>query len=241
VKQTEATELLQQQLGYKFIDESLFFQALSHTSYGHEYLQHLPLSQRNNERLEFLGDAVLDLVISDLLLEKYQDSSEGFLSKLRAAAVCEASLAAIARSLGVQHCLLLGKGEQQSQGHEKASILSCSFEALIAAIYLDGGFSKTYSVVERLFSPFLEEEDLESSFIDYKTQLQELLQAKWKITPTYHLIRSSGPDHSMTFHVEVRKEEEKLAEAEGSSKKQAEQNAAKMALLHMNESSEEVL
>ncbi len=149
---------------------------------------------------------------------------------MRAAVVNERTLAALAESIGLQDCVRLGKGEAQTGGHLKPSILSSTFEALIAAIYLDGGFNAVYPVVRHLFAPmFTEERDL-MSFYDHKTQLQEIVQARWKVTPTYHLIQTQGPDHAKTFEVEVRMNGKSLATASGSSKKEAEQNAAKAAI-----------
>src|SRR4051812_22144642 len=134
---------------------------MTHTSYGHEFLQDKSVALRDNERLEFLGDAILDVVISDILLETFPNANEGQLSKMRAAVVNEKTLAQIARGLGLQDCVRLGKGEAQTGGQNKPSILSCVFEALIAAIYLDGGFNAVYPVVRHLFAPlFMEDREL---------------------------------------------------------------------------------
>jgi ribonuclease III len=203
---------------------------MTHTSYGHEFLQDKPLALRDNERLEFLGDAILDVVVSDILLEAFPNANEGQLSKMRAAVVNEKTLAALAQSIELQDCIRLGKGEAQTGGNAKPSILSSALEALIAAIYLDGGFNAVYPVVRHLFAPmFAEERDL-MAFYDHKTQLQEIVQARWKVTPTYHLLQTQGPDHAKTFQVEVRMNGKALAAAEGSSKKEAEQNAARAAI-----------
>src|SRR3954470_13223213 len=131
-------ERLQQRLGYSFGDRGILLQSLTHTSYGHEFLQEKPLALRDNERLEFLGDAILDVVVSDILLESFPNANEGQLSKMRAAVVNEKTLAQIARSIQLQDSLRLGKGEMQTGGATKPSILSSAFEALIAAVYLDG-------------------------------------------------------------------------------------------------------
>ena len=224
------TVRLEGKLGYSFGDRSVLIQALTHTSYGHENNQSQSLAFRDNERLEFLGDAVLDLVITDLLLESFPNAPEGRLSKMRAAIVNEKTLADIALSLGLNECVLLGKGEERTGGNQKPSILSCTFEALIAAIYLDGGIASVFSVVRNLFESFLE---CESDFVlcrDHKTQYQEFVQAKKKSTPTYHLHRSFGPDHAKTFEVEVKVNGKVTGRATGSSKKEAEQNAARVAL-----------
>jgi ribonuclease III len=224
-------ERLQERLGYNFGDRAVLLQSLTHKSYGHEFFQEKPIALRDNERLEFLGDAILDVIVSDILLESFPNANEGQLSKMRAAVVNEKTLAQIARALQIQDSIRLGKGEFQTGGHEKPSILSSALEALIAAVYLDGGFNAVYPVVRHIFAPlFVEERDL-MAFYDHKTQLQEILQARWKMTPTYHLIEATGPDHAKIFEIEVRVNGKTLAAATGSSKKDAEQNAARAAIL----------
>ena len=226
-------ERLQERLGYQFGDRAVLLQSLTHKSYGHEFLQDKPIALRDNERLEFLGDAILDVVVSDILLEAFPHANEGQLSKMRAAVVNEKTLAILARALHLQDNVRLGKGEAQTGGNEKASILSSTFEALIAAVYLDGGFNAVYPVVRHIFAPlFVEEREL-MSFYDHKTQLQEIVQARWKVTPSYHLVESHGPDHAKTFQIEVRMNGKVLAVAVGSSKKEAEQNAAKAAIFEL--------
>ena len=223
-------ERLQERLGYTFGDRAILLQSLTHTSFGHEFLQDKPLALRDNERLEFLGDAILDVVVSDILLETFPGAHEGQLSKMRAAVVNEKTLAILARGLQLQDVIRLGKGEAQTGGNLKPSILSSTLEALIAAIYLDGGFNAVYPVVRHLFAPlFADEQDL-MAFYDHKTQLQEVVQARWKVTPTYHLLQTHGPDHAKIFEVEVRINGKILAIATGSSKKEAEQNAARAAI-----------
>lgn len=223
-------ELLQRRLGYFFGDRGILIQSLTHTSYGHEHHPEKPLAQRDNERLEFLGDAILDVIVSDLLLETFPSASEGQLSKMRAAVVNEKTLAHVAKTVYLQECLRLGKGELQTGGNQKPSILSSAFEAVIAAIYIDGGYHAVYPVVRHLFAPlFADEKDLILLY-DHKTQLQELAQAKHKVTPSYHLVGAEGPDHAKRFEVEVRLLERVLARAQGSSKKEAEQNAARAAM-----------
>ncbi len=223
-------EILQQRLGYIFGDRAILLQSLTHTSYGHEFLQEKSIAFRDNERLEFLGDAILDVIVSDILLESFPSANEGQLSKMRAAVVNEKTLAEVAQSIALHDSIRLGKGELQTGGNGKPSILSSAFEALIAAIYLDGGYNAVYPVVRHLFAPmFIEERDL-LAFYDHKTQLQEIVQARWKVTPTYHLLNTQGPDHAKTFEVEVRMNGKGLAIAKGSSKKEAEQNAARSAI-----------
>ena len=223
-------ERLQERLGYQFGDRGILLQAMTHTSYGHEFLNEKPLALRDNERLEFLGDAILDVVVSDILLETFPSAHEGQLSKMRAAVVNEKTLAQMAKSISLQDVIRLGKGELQTGGNLKPSIISSALEALIAAIYLDGGFNAVYPVVRHLFAPlFSEEQDL-LSFYDHKTQLQEIVQARYKVTPSYHLLQTHGPDHAKTFEVEVRMNGKILAMATGLSKKEAEQNAARAAI-----------
>jgi ribonuclease-3 len=225
-------ERLQERIGYTFGDRRILLQALTHTSYGHEFLQTQPIALRDNERLEFLGDAVLDVVVSDILLESFPNAHEGQLSKMRAAVVNEKTLAQVTYSIRLQECVRLGKGEDLTGGREKPSILSSTFEALIAAIYLDGGFNAVYPVVRHLFAPLFAQET--HHFCDHKSQLQEVVQARFKVTPTYSLKSTNGPDHAKIFEVEVRMKGDILARATGSSKKDAEQNAAAVALEHVS-------
>lgn len=223
-------ERLQQRLGYTFGDRAILLQSLTHTSYGHEFLQEKSIALRDNERLEFLGDAILDVVISDLLLETFPNSNEGQLSKMRASVVNEKTLAELARNIDLCDYIRLGKGETQTGGQQKPSILSSTLEALFAAIYLDGGFNAVYPVVRHLFAPMFQSEMGTLPFCDHKTQLQEIVQARHKVTPTYHLLQTTGPDHAKTFEVEVRMNGKSLSAASGSSKKEAEQNAAAAAI-----------
>jgi len=223
-------ERLQERLRYTFGDRGILLQALTHTSYGHEFLNSRPIALRDNERLEFLGDAILDVIVSDILLEAFPNADEGQLSKMRAAVVNEKTLAELAKSINLQDCVRLGKGEIQTGGNLKPSILSSTLEALFAAIYLDGGFNAVYPVVRHLIGPMFAEERELVAFYDHKTQLQEIVQARWKVTPTYHLLQAHGPDHAKTFEVEVRMQGKSLAAANGSSKKEAEQNAAEAAI-----------
>ncbi len=228
-------DILQDRLGYHFGDSKLLIQALTHVSYGHEQQGHLPISHRDNERLEFLGDAVLDVVVSDLLLEAFPEAAEGELSKMRAAVVNERCLYEIAKSLRLAPLLKLGKGESKTGGSNKPSILSSAFEALIAAIYIDGGFHAVYPVLRHLFAPLFKEDAARFSLMDYKTRLQEFVQGAYRVTPTYHLLKTEGPDHCREFEVEVRMNDTILAKAFGPSKKEAEQLAAREGLLLLSE------
>jgi ribonuclease-3 len=226
---------LQERIRYHFGDPRLLILSLTHVSYGHEHNQEKGLALRDNERFEFLGDAVLDLVISDLLLESFPDAAEGQLSKMRAAVVNEKTLFEIAKSLNLSPLMRLGKGEMRTGGNEKPSIMSSAFEALVAGIYIDGGFNAVYPVIRYLFAPLFLQENSGISFQDHKTKLQEIMQSKFKLTPTYHMTHSTGPDHAKIFTVEVKAGTHFLAQADGSSKKDAEQNAAKEALASLPE------
>ncbi|MBS1961477.1 MAG: ribonuclease III [Bdellovibrionales bacterium] len=223
-------EALQAALKYTFSDRGILLQALTHTSYGHEHFPKRPLALRDNERLEFLGDAILDAIVSDILLECYPDYHEGRLSKIRAAVVNEKTLTEVALRLGLDQAVRLGKGEASSGGTSKPSILSSTFEAIVAGIYLDGGFNAVFPVVRSLFQPFFKADAEILHTADPKTRLQETIQAAKKVTPSYHLLGAEGPDHAKTFTVEVRIAGEPIAAASGSSKKDAEQNAARRAL-----------
>ena len=221
----EANDLkgLQKVLSYTFRDEGILLQALTHKSYANEKKGLL----KDNERLEFLGDAVLDLSISHLIMENFPDLSEGEMSKLRASVVNEGFLAAISEGIGLHKYLLLGRGEELSGGRDKPSILADSFEAVIAAIYLDGGFDAAFKAVSRHFSKLLSKTDL---YADYKTRLQELTQERLKCMPVYAMKSMSGPDHERIFEVELHIEGKLYGTGKGKTKKEAEQEAAKEAL-----------
>ena len=212
----------------------MLLQSLTHTSYGHEF------SCQDNERLEFLGDAILDVIVSDLLLETYPEANEGQLTKMRAGLVNEQALFELTKQINLGEYVRLGKGEQQTGGKEKPSILSSTFEALIAAIYLDGGFHAVYPVVRHLFAPLLNLGTPAVVLKDYKSKLQEKTQSVSKLTPTYVLVETSGPDHTKTFEIEVRLDDQVLGRARGLSKKQAEQNAAKVALEYLENGQEQL-
>lgn len=218
---------LNKKLGYTFKRPDLLMQAFRHASYVNEQSDSI---QEDNERLEFLGDAVLDLAISHLLMELYRDSAEGDLSKFRAMVVDEAGLCQVALRLGLGDYLLLGKGEEQSHGREKPSILANTTEALIGALYLDAGFGKAMEIIRKLFAPFLERIDTKEMYNDFKSLLQEYTQQHYKTLPTYRLTGENGPAHDKTFKVVLSINREIIAEGEGKSKKEAEQEAAKEAL-----------
>ena len=231
LNQANDLEDLQDALGYRFENIELLRQALVHRSYVHENV-HLLLS--DNETLEFLGDSVLSLTVSHLLLLQFPDYKEGDLSRMRSAIVNERELAAIAQQLDLGGHLLLGKGEELTGGRQKPSLLADSLEALLAAIYLDKGLAAVMAVVKRLFGAYLnlepEEHPLKALDKDYKTQLQEITQARFKLTPTYFLEDEEGPDHLKTFYMSVALDDKILARGSGRSKKEAQQEAAKKAL-----------
>jgi len=183
----------------------------------------------DNERFEFLGDAVLGLCVSDLLINRYADFSEGTLSKIRAGIVNEKPLAELASSLQLGDYLLLGKGEENSGGRAKDSLLANALEALIAAIYLDSGFIGVKNILEILLTPLLQDSVLLSQSFDYKTALQELCQKKYKTAPVYEIIDSSGPDHDKIFEVQVTFGNNMPQTGCGKSKKEAQKQAAQKA------------
>lgn len=224
-------EELQEVLQYRFREPRLLFQALLHRSYVYENPQ---FDQADNETLEFLGDAVLNLAISHLLLERFPDYNEGDLSRLRSSIVNERELAKLSLQLDLGKYLFLGKGEDLTGGRSKPSLLADSLEALLAAIYLDSDLTNVIGIVSRLFTQYLAIEHLEHPLKaldkDYKTQLQELTQAHFKQTPTYFLEAEEGPDHDKTFFMGVLLDERLLARGSGKSKKEAQQLAAKRAL-----------
>jgi len=225
---------LQSTLGYLFSDLDQLLQALTHTSFGHEHFQVRSRSSRDNERLEFLGDAILSLVVSDLLLENFPSANEGQLSKMRAAIVNERSLSRLAQSIQLEKFIRLGKGELQTRGREKPSIISSTLEALIGAVYLDGGFGAARSVLTQLLAPIFSDPQSGIQLLnnhDFKTQLQELAQSKFRVTPIYELLQAQGPDHAKIFEVEVCLGTHRISRATGTSKKAAEQAAAQAALL----------
>ena len=230
MNERHAQELLRR-LDYRFNDPALFKLALTHKSYANEN----PGDRAgDNERLEFLGDAVLGFVISDMLMETFPHLSEGELSKTRASLVSEASLAGIARELELGRLLLMGKGETKSGGPEKSSILCDALEALIAAIYLDSriqsGAVVVGRVIERVFLERIQAAEQSLGYADYKTELQELVQNRYKDTVVYDIVREEGPDHEKNFVAAVSFRQIEFGRGAGRSNKHAEQAAAKQAL-----------
>jgi len=216
---------LARKLGHRFKDLGLLDRALRHSSYAYENPEDGP----SNEQLEFLGDAVLSLTVSNLLLVSFPQSSEGELSRGRAALVNARQLAVLARQLDLGIHLLLGRGEEQQAGRDKPSLLADALEAVLAAVFLDGGLKAAAGFTHRLFAPHLESLAA-PSWQDFKTALQEFTQARYKTSPTYQLLSESGPGHARHFLVEVTLLDRPLARSEGRTKKQAEQGAARQAL-----------
>lgn len=227
----EIDELISK-LGLEVENKKVFLQAVTHTSFAHE---HKGKRIKHNERLEFLGDAVLELIVSELLFFKYPDLPEGELTKFRAAMVCEESLFKIANSLELGKYLRLGRGEEASGGRERPSILADAVEALIGALYLDRGYEKTREIVARCMEEVLVGVENEGYTMDYKTALQEFTQDKYDACPNYKIVKEDGPDHDKEFVAEVVVKGEVLAEGRGKSKKEAEQKAAKVAWRKMDE------
>jgi ribonuclease-3 len=220
---------LEERLGYQFRDRSLLENALTHSSYANE---HRDAGITSNERLEFLGDSVLGMVVADHLYRAYPNRPEGELTRTRAALVCESSLVEVARALELGRYLRLGKGEDGDGGRERPSILADATEAVLAAIYLDGGITQARRVIRALI--LTNEEELGASR-DYKTILQELVQRESGRTLTYRLVRAEGPDHAKRFSVEVELNGKSVGAGVGRTKKAAEQNAAKAAIANWKE------
>jgi len=218
---------LQRTLGIRFDDCSLLEQALVHGSYINE---NPSLALTSNERLEFLGDAVLDLVVADKLFQDFPQLAEGDMTRLRATLVRQETLAHIARAVGLGGYLYLGKGEEASGGRDKAVNLAGALEAVIAAVYLTHGLDAAAELVLRLFEKELQRLVAQSSGVDYKSQLQWIIQARYQQPPAYRVIETTGPGHARQFTVEVRIGDEVLGRGTGKSKKLAETEAARSAL-----------
>jgi ribonuclease III len=218
---------LENGLDYRFKDIALLDNALTHRSFVNE---NLGLACKDNERLEFLGDAVLELTITDMLMKKFPDYAEGQLSKLRASVVNEQPLAELARHFRIGEFLLLGRGEEASGGRTKPSLLANALESVIAAMFLDSGFDQCAVFISRLFAPIIEAGDLNAVYRDYKTTVQEICQVRFREVPRYVLISETGPDHDKRFAISLVIGEQVIATGTGRNKKEAEQHAAKTAL-----------
>lgn len=218
---------LSEKMGIAFEDVSLLHKALTHTSYANEFKMY---TVEHNERLEFLGDAILDAVISDELFRRYPSLPEGELTKARATIVCEGSLADSAHTIGIGQYLLLGRGENASGGRERASILADAFEAIIGAIYIDSGLESCRKFVLKYLGTDLDKINLGHYSRDYKTLLQEVVQKKPDQHIQYSLLNETGPDHNKEFTISVAINDETFGIGIGKSKKDAEQKAARQAL-----------
>lgn len=214
-------EDLEKTLGYTFKDKKLIIEALTHKSYKQPY---------DNERLEFLGDAVLDLIVGEYLFKKFSKSAEGNLSKIRASLVNETGFDKLARSLNLGKYIFMSNAEENNGGREKSSLLSNAFEAVMGAIYLESGLPVVNDIAVALIEKNHKEISLDYLFRDYKTTLQELTQARFGVTPEYKVIASRGPDHLKEFEVAVIIEEREYARATGKSKKMAQQESAELAV-----------
>ncbi len=215
---------LERVIGYSFADRRLLHEALTHRSFVNESGDRLV---KDNERLEFFGDAVIDFFLSDQLIGRFPDSREGELTRIRASLVDEESLAQLAGQIDLGRYLRLGRGEEKSGGRGKKSLLADAYEALLAAVYLDGGAEPVRRMVEAHFAPLLERHAAGMFSLDYKTEFQMLAQARLGTTPRYVLKKTDGPDHERYFTVETMVGEECLGEGSGRSKKEAEQAAAR--------------
>ena len=218
---------IEHRIGYTFHNSALLEKALTHSSYSNE---HRLGKLNNNERLEFLGDAVLEVVSSEFLYKKYPERPEGELTKQRASMVCEQTLALCARDLELGSYLLLGRGEDMTGGRERASVTSDAMEAMIGAIYLDGGFANAKEYIDRFILNDIENKQL---FFDSKTILQEIVQGEMECEPVYELTGEEGPNHNKKFTVQVLIREQVYGTGSGRTKKAAEQEAAYAALLKL--------
>ncbi len=222
---------LEKNLKYEFKNISLLKNALTHSSYANEARSGLS----SNERLEFLGDSVLSIVVSDYIYKRFSSLPEGELTKIRASLVCEKSLAQFSAELQIGNFLLLGKGEQANGGAKRPSILADAFEAVLAAMYLDGGMDVAREHVLRFITKELDKNNEYETFHDYKTMLQEIIQRNPGEKLSYILVGESGPEHNKSFTFEVRINSNPIGTGTGHSKKEAEQLAAKQALILMGQ------
>jgi ribonuclease III len=223
----EILHKLEKKLSYSFHDIGLLSTSLTHRSYVNENQQS---GVSDNERFEFLGDSILGACVSDLIIKKYSGLSEGDLTKIRSVLVCEESLAEIARHLQMGDCLLIGRGEENAGSRNKESFLANALEAVVAALYLDSDYNNVKDIINELFKPLLEKDNLKTDYSDYKTALQELCQKKYKTTPMYMVVDSSGPEHAKVFEVRIVIINKLTEYGRGKSKKEAEKQAAQKAL-----------
>lgn len=220
-------EGLEEKIKYNFKDENILEEALTHRSYLHDNPK---WKTSHNERLEFLGDAVLELGVTRVLYQKYPNNPEGELTGIRAALVNRMMLFSVAEDIGIKPFLHLSRGEAKNGERAKEAILANSVEALIGAIYIDGGIEKAFSFVENFVMPHLDEVMEKKLYKDPKSELQEIIQEREKVTPIYEVLSEAGPDHNKVFKVAVFAGKKKLAEGAGPSKQEAETEAAEQAL-----------
>ncbi|MGI9533432.1 MAG: ribonuclease III [Thermodesulfobacteriota bacterium] len=213
--------MIEKKLKYKFKDRKLLKTALTHSSYANE------CSVESNERLEFLGDAILGCVVAKVLYQMFPENSEGELSKLRSAIVSRSNFCRYAHILKIDKQILLGKGEENTGGRNRESNLSGTFESIIGAIYIDGGYRKTFNIISKLIKECIKDDDI---FADYKTKLQEVSQKEFRQIPRYSVTLEEGPPHDKRFHIKVVIASKVKGEGIGKNKKEAEQAAAKEAL-----------
>jgi len=227
----EGLHELQERIGYHFRDLRLLQLSLIHSSFAFERLD----DGRHNETQEFLGDAVLDLTVGYILFIRFPEMREGKLTRIRSALVNEQGLAERAREIDLGRHLLLGKGEDASNGRDKSSILSCAYEALVGAMFLDGGYDQALTFVRRFFEPHIDQHQERLVSADAKSALQELLQERFNEGPEYLLVSEEGPAHARLFSITVNFRGEPLGSGKASSKKEAEQQAARAALHHLRQ------
>jgi len=224
---------IEEQLGYRFSDISLLETALTHRSHAHERSQQSPA---NYERLEFLGDALLGFLVSERLYQGDAQASEGVLTRRRQSVVRASTLAKASRRLGLGEAIRLGRGEERTGGREKPSLMSDLFEAVLGAIYLDGGIRPARSFVARHLDDALHRSHSAGGATDdYKTRLQERIQAKLRLAPRYRIVSTTGPPHALRFEVEVLVDDRVLGSGSGSNRKRAEQEAAREGLQHLGQ------
>ena len=224
---------LEEKIKYKFADENILFEALTHSSYSNENKE---VELICNERLEFLGDSVLGMIIGDYLFTTHPDFPEGELTKLRAKIVCEPTLSECSKDINLGKYMFFGKGEEITGGRNRVSILADAYEALVAAIYIDGGLEKARAFILRTLNESIQDALNGKIFLDYKTTLQENIQSKSNEPIIYNIVKEKGPDHRKEFFAEVLIGECRYGTGNGNSKKEAEQNAAKEALRRITKS-----
>lgn len=228
----ENIQALESSIGYNFKDKSLIIEALTHKSFANENPEYI---SSFNERLEFLGDAVLGLIVSEYLFSSYPEYSEAQLSKIKAYAIQDNTLVKIATAFDIGSCLLLGKGEEATGGRKKPSLLANALEAILAAVYLDGGFKEARDLALNFLKDKIEKVVSKSLLFDFKTHFQEIVQEQYGVLPRYIVHKETGPEHIKTFEVEVFIGDELYGKGKGRSKKEASQKAAEEGLEKLRE------